>query len=157
MKPRKNKRMLTFIEVTGSRTPENLDRALIENSAASFHFEQAGNRRYLARVENNLGFLHYTIGRYPDAHQHLNHARRLFIELEDIGSVAQVDETRARIMLAEGNLREAERVIKAAVRVLERGGQQALLAEALTTQGTVMARIGNYSRARRGGPNHLPG
>jgi DNA-binding NtrC family response regulator len=51
-------------------------------------------------------------------------------------------------MLAEGNLREAERTIKSAVRVLERGGQQALLAEALTTQGTIMARMGNYGRAR---------
>jgi len=133
-------------------TPENredlLDRALIQYAAASFHFEQAGNRRYLARVENNLGFLHYTIGRYADAHQHLSRARRLFLELEDIGTVAQVDETRARTMLAEGNLREADRVIKAAVRVLERGGQQALLAEALTTQGTITARMGNFLRAR---------
>jgi CheY-like chemotaxis protein/tetratricopeptide (TPR) repeat protein len=125
-----------------------IDQALIENTAASFHFEQAGNRRYLARVENNLGFLHFTIGQFQDAHHHLNRARKLFIELDDIGTVAQVDDTRARAMLAEGNLREAERTIKSAVRVLERGGQQALLAEALTTQGTVMARMGNYSRAR---------
>jgi DNA-binding NtrC family response regulator len=51
-------------------------------------------------------------------------------------------------MLAEGKVHEADRVIKAAVRVLERGGQQALLAEALTTQGTVMARLGHYLRAR---------
>ena len=50
--------------------------------------------------------------------------------------------------MAEGNLREADRVIKAAVRVLERGGQQALLAEALTTQGTITARMGNFLRAR---------
>src|ERR1051325_6191615 len=35
-----------------------IDRALIEAAAASYHFEQAGNQRYLARVENNLGFLY---------------------------------------------------------------------------------------------------
>ena len=38
--------------------PENredyLDQALIEYAAASFHFEEAGNERALARVENNL-------------------------------------------------------------------------------------------------------
>jgi CheY-like chemotaxis protein/tetratricopeptide (TPR) repeat protein len=133
-------------------TPENrehyLDRALIEYAAASFHFEQAGNERYLARVENNLGFLFFTIRRYPDAHQHLDRARRLFLELKDVGTVAQVDETRARTLLAEGRIAEAERVIRSAVKVLERGGQQALLAESLTTYGTVMARLGNYARSR---------
>ena len=82
--------------------PENredyLDRALIEYAAASFHFEQAGNERYLARVENNLGYLFFTIGRYKEAHQHLDRARHLFVELNDIGTAAQVDETRARTL-----------------------------------------------------------
>jgi len=132
--------------------PENreeyLDRALIQYAAASFHFECAGNTRYQASVENNLGYLLLNLGRFSDAHKHLNHARKLFIELDDVGTAAQVDETRARTILAEGNLREADRVIKAAVRVLERGGQQALLAEALTTQGTITARMGNFLRAR---------
>ena len=52
--------------------PENredyLDRALMEYTAASFHFERAGNTRYLARVENNLGYLFFKIGKYDDAH-----------------------------------------------------------------------------------------
>src|ERR1041384_2007299 len=126
---------------TEENRQEYLDRALIETAAASYHFEQAGNRRYVARVENNLGFLYFTIGRYRDAHQHLNRARDLFIELNDTGTVAQVDETRARTFLAEGHVREAERLIKNVVRTLEKGGQQAVLAEALTTHGTVMARL----------------
>jgi CheY-like chemotaxis protein len=132
--------------------PENrvdyLDRALIQYTAASFHFEQAGNTRYQGSVENNLGFLFLNLSRFSDAHSHLNRARNLFIQLDDVGTVAQVDETRARAMLAEGNLREAERIIRSAVRVLERGGQQALLAEALTTHGTILARQGNHARAR---------
>lgn len=127
---------------------DHIDRALIEYTAASFHFEQAGNQRYLARVENNLGFLYFTISRYRDAHQHLDRARDLFIELEDTGTVAQVDETRARTLLAEGNARSAERLIKTVVKTLKKGGQQALLAEALTTHGTVLARLGKSSRAR---------
>ena len=133
-------------------TPENreeyVDRALMEYAAASFHFEQAGNRRYLARVENNLGFLHFTLKRYEDAHRHLDRARNLFLELNDIGTVAQVDETRARTLLAEGRLQEAQRMVKGAVKTLEKGGQQALLAEALTTQATIMARLGEHARAR---------
>ncbi len=125
-----------------------LDKALIEYSAASFHFEQAGNSRYLARVENNLGFLFFTIGRYKDAHAHLDRARHLFFQLKDVGTVAQVDETRARTLLAEGRDAEAERVVRSAVKTLERGGQQAVLAEALTTHGTALARLGKYSRAK---------
>ncbi len=132
--------------------PENredyLDRALIEYAAASFHFEQAGNRRYLARVENNLGYLFFTIGRYKEAHNHLNRARRLFLELRDVGTSAQVDDTRARVMLAEGRDREAERLARSSVKTLERGGEQALLAEALTTYGVALARTGKNALAR---------
>jgi CheY-like chemotaxis protein len=126
-----------------------LDRALIEYSAASFHFERAGNIRYVARVENNLGYLFYTIGRHDDAHRHLDRARQLFVELKDTGTVAQVDETRARTFLASGRFADAERVIRAAVRVLERGDEKAILAEAITTYGTVKARLGKFVRARQ--------
>ncbi len=127
---------------------ENVDRALIEYAAASFHFEQAGNDRYLARVENNLGYLYFTIGQYKDAHNHLDRARHLFLQLKDVGTAAQVDETRARTLLAEGHATEAERLVRSAVRTLERGGQQANLAEALTTQGIAQARLGHHPRSK---------
>ncbi|HMH44695.1 MAG TPA: tetratricopeptide repeat protein, partial [Pyrinomonadaceae bacterium] len=95
--------------------PENredyLDRALIEYAAASFHYEQAGNQRYQALVENNLGYLYYTIGRHKDAHKHLDRARNLFSNLKDIGRVALVDDTRARILLEENRPADAERLI----------------------------------------------
>ncbi|MFN2577051.1 MAG: tetratricopeptide repeat protein [Pyrinomonadaceae bacterium] len=132
--------------------PENredyLDRALIEYAAASFHFEQAGHERYQARVENNLGFLYFTIGRYKDAHKHLDRARHLFLNLKDLGMVAQVDETRARVLLSEDRLPEAERFIRQSIRTLERGDEQAALAEALTTYGVVLARLGRHARSR---------
>jgi len=127
---------------------EKMDRALIEFAAASFHFEQAGHHRYRARVENNLGFLFYTIRNFDEAHKHLNHARRLFLDLKDIGGAAAVDETRARALLAEGRLTEAERFAHTAVKALDFGGEQSLLAEALTTHGTVLACMGKTGRAK---------
>jgi len=133
-------------------SPENredyLDRALIEYAAASFHYAEAGNERALARVENNLGYLFFTIGRYKEAHNHLNRARRLFLDLRDLGTSAQVDDTRARLMLAEGRIREAERLARSSVKTLEHGGEQALLAEALTTYGVALARTGKNALAR---------
>jgi tetratricopeptide (TPR) repeat protein/CheY-like chemotaxis protein len=125
-----------------------VDQALIEYAAASFHFEQAGHTRYQASVENNLGFLYFTLGRFSDAHEHLDRARNLFIQIGDQVHLAQVNDTRARTLLAEDKLREAEKFAQSAVKTLEKGDEQALLAEALTTSGTIQARLGHHPQAR---------
>lgn len=140
---------LVLRSLAGAEQREDyFDRALIEYAAASYHFEQAGHQRYRARVENNLGYLFYTIKNFDEAHTHLNRARRLFLDLEDVGGTAGVDETRARALMAEGRLSEAERFAHTAVKTLERGGEQSMLAEALTTHGTVLARMGKIARAK---------
>jgi DNA-binding NtrC family response regulator len=133
---------------TSEQRVDYTDKALIEYAAASFHFEQAGHKRYCARVENNLGYLLFTLGRFIEAYEHLDQARRLFSSLKDSGSVAQVDETRAKALLAEGRNAEAEKVARSAVRTLEQGGEQSLLAEALTTYGMTLARLNHYQQAR---------
>jgi CheY-like chemotaxis protein len=123
------------------------DRALIEYAAAGFHFEEAGHARYAACVENNLGFLCSTIGRFADAHEHLDHAQLFFTSLKDDVHLAQVDETRARVMLAEGRVVEAEKTARRAVRTLEKGDEQSLLAEALTTHGISLVRLDHHEQA----------
>ncbi len=125
-----------------------IDQALIQYSAASFHFREAGHIRYLSRVENNLGFLFFTLRRFEDAGEHLHQARKLFVRLKDSGSIAQVDDTRARVFLARDKPEFAERIARSAVRRLEEGGQYALLAEALTTLGCALARLSQYHEAR---------
>lgn len=125
-----------------------IDRALIEYAAASYHFEQAGHLRYQACVENNLGFLFSTIGKFADAHDHLDRAQMLFTGLKDDVHLAQVDETRARIMLGEGRVLEAEKASRRAMHTLEKGDEQSLLAEALTTHGISMARLRHPEQAR---------
>jgi CheY-like chemotaxis protein/tetratricopeptide (TPR) repeat protein len=124
------------------------DRALIEYAAASFHFEQAGHTRYQGCVDINLGFLFSTLGRFAEAHEHLDRARNLFVRISDSVHLAQVNDTRARTLLAEGRLIEAGRFARSAVKTLEEGGEQALLAEALTTYGIILAHLGNYSRSK---------
>lgn len=125
-----------------------IEQAMVEHTEASAHFEQAGQTSYRARVENNLGFLLSTVGRFDEAHQRISLARRLFIELKDSGGVAQVDETRAQVLLAEGRIKEAERAINGAVGTLEKGGESGTLAEALTTQGLVWARLGRVEESQ---------
>jgi len=124
-----------------------LDRALVEYAAASYHFERAEHKAYLANVENNLGFLYFKINRCDEAHQHLDRARRVLVSLKDAGTVAQVDETRACVFLQQGRLNEAERAARSSVRSLEKSGRHALLAESLITHGKALARLGNHSAA----------
>lgn len=126
---------------------EYLDRALVEYAAASYHFEIAEHRNYLANVQNNLGILYFAINRFEEAHQHLDHARRLLDSLEDVTGVAQVDESRACVFLKQGQVIEAERIVRSAVHTQEQSGRHALLAEALITHGRALARLENYNEA----------
>jgi two-component system chemotaxis response regulator CheY len=132
---------------TVERREDYIDRALIEYTAASYHFEQAGHTRYQACVENNLGFLFGVIKKFSEGHEHLDRAQALFTSMKDDVHTAQVDDTRARVLLAEGRTAEAERLVRSAVQILERGGQQSLLAEALTTHGIALARTGSNNAA----------
>lgn len=126
---------------TSQNREEYIDRALVEYAAASFHLEQAGHYRFQARLENNVAFLFSSIGRFPEAHEHVNRARRLFVNLADHGGAAYADDTLAQIFLEEGKSAEAEKVARSAVQALRRGGEQAVLSEALTTHGKALARL----------------
>ena len=124
-----------------------IDRALVESEAASYHFEQAGHHRYRARTENNVGYMLQMLGRFQEAHEHLDRAARIFTNLKDHGSSAQVNDTRARVFLAQGRNREAERLARVAVRILEKGDESSRLAEALTTHAVALARLGQPEEA----------
>jgi len=124
-----------------------LDRASVEYAAASYHFELADHKRYRANLENNLGVIYFQINRCKEAHEHLDRARRMFASLKDKGAIAQVDETRARVLMKEKLYSEAEKVARSSVRTLERTDMQLPLVESLTTHGTALARLGNYSAA----------
>lgn len=132
---------------TAENRTDYTDRALLEYAAASFHYERAGHERYLATIENNIGFLFYTLGRYDDAHEHLTRARSLLARIGDQLRAAQVDETRARVLLGQGLAAEAERAVKEAVATFEQSEEPALLAEALTTQATALSRLNCVEQA----------
>ena len=124
-----------------------IDRALIEYAAASYHFERAEHRYYLANVENQLGLIYFSLNQYDEAHQHLDRARRVLVGLRDAGTVAQVDETRASVFLKQGRIAEAEAAARAAVHGQEKTDRHGLLAEALITHGRALARLKQYGAA----------
>jgi tetratricopeptide (TPR) repeat protein len=138
-------RGLVYRNVGGT---ENLDHALIEYSAASMHLANAGHIRHVAVVENNIGFIHMLLGRATESLTHLDKARGIFVSLKDSRMVAQVNDTRARVFLAEKRFADAERAILAAIATFEKGEDASLLAEALTTEGSIFAGSGKYDNAR---------
>jgi tetratricopeptide (TPR) repeat protein len=129
---------------TAEARADYLDQAIIEFTASVYHYEQAGHERYCARQINNLANLLRVVGRHEQAHEHLDRARTIFARLGDPASVAQVDETRARVLVAEQRYVEANQVIARSVETLERGGPSGLLADAYTVQGVVWSRLGAY-------------
>ncbi|MDQ1557566.1 MAG: hypothetical protein QOD32_626 [Pyrinomonadaceae bacterium] len=139
--------VLNYLNSTEYRE-DYIDQALIEYAAASFYFEQAGLIRYQACVENNLGFLFSTVRKFTEAHEHLDRAQALLTTLKDSVHLAQVDNTRAQVLLEQRKDGEAEKLVRGAVRVLERGGEQSLYAEALTTHGIALARLGKPKSAQ---------
>ena len=127
---------------TAERKTHLFDSAVIEYTASIYHYELAKHERYCARNLNNLAMLLYKLGRYEEAHEQLDRAGFIFTRLNDSGNLAQVDETRARVLVAERKYVEASRVLAGAIQVFEGGGESALLADALTLQGVVWARRG---------------
>lgn len=144
-----NELAITFEEMAASeKLADYFQRAIKEYIAADHHFKLAKNLPFRASVKNNIAVLLSNLSRFKEAHKYLSEARRLTASLGDKAKTAQIDWTRAEVLIAEGKLREAEAVARKAASILEKGGHQCLLADALITQGIALARAGNTERAQ---------
>jgi tetratricopeptide (TPR) repeat protein len=142
---------LAIVLVELSKYEEGNDyvqRAILEYQKADAQFKSAHNIVFRANVKNNVGELLYKISRFDEAHEYLGEARRLMAVLKDKVGIAQIDDTRAQVFLAEQKFTEAERVARSAVSSLERSGRQCLLADTLITHGIALARMGQRERAQ---------
>jgi tetratricopeptide (TPR) repeat protein len=133
-------------------TYENRDdyfqRAISEYQEADYHFKLAHNKVFQADVRNNVGFLLFKLRRFKEAHRYLDTARRLTVSVKNRIQTAEIDETRAQILIGERKLAEAEVVARSAVTVLQKSDQICLLAEALITHGIALARLKKTDRAQ---------
>lgn len=111
--------------------------------------EAVGHHRYVAVVENNVGFLLLSLGCYEESEKHLCRARKLFDSFSDLVRGAQVNETLARLYIQTKEYNLAHKVIERAVKTLAQTDGEALLSEALRTQGVLASRLGNYANAKR--------
>ncbi|HEX7999600.1 MAG TPA: response regulator [Pyrinomonadaceae bacterium] len=133
--------VLQRLALTEKRT-DYADRAIMEFTAAIYHCELAGHERYCGNAFNNVAMLLYQLDRYSEAHEHLNRAQAIFERHQDPGYLAQVNDTRARVLVAEQRYVEADRVLASVIQAFEQSGESALLVDALTIQGVVWSRLG---------------
>jgi tetratricopeptide (TPR) repeat protein len=127
---------------------DHLKEVLREYEEADQDFKLAHNIVFRADVKNNLGFLLYKLSRFKEAHEYLEQARRLRTSVKDKIGIAQIDDTRAQVLIAERKFKEAEEVVRHAVKVLGNSGHQCLLADSLITHGIALARLGKREQAQ---------
>ena len=133
-------------------TPENRDeylqRALRAYEEADTQFKLAHNVVFRANVKNNVGNVLRQLSRFKEAHRYLVEARRLSVGIRNKVQTAEIDDTRAQVFIAEGKLKQAEVVIRHAIKVLGKSGHQCLLADSLITHGIALARLGKREQAQ---------
>lgn len=133
---------------SSEKKEEYLRRAISEFEKADHQFKLARNSAFRASVKNNVGLILFNLSRYKEAHQYLAEARRISTIIRDKVRIAQIDDTRAQVFIAEKKYKDAEAVAKNAVRVLEKSGHQCLLADALITHGIALARLKRTEQAQ---------
>ena len=133
-------------------TPENraaqFRRILNENEEADRHFKLAHNSVFRAHVKNNIGNVLRELSRFRKAHEYLEQARRLTVSVKDKVKTAQVDESRAQLLIAERRYAEAESAARHAARTFEKSGHECFLADALITHGIALARLNQTEQAQ---------
>lgn len=139
--------LLQILATPENRT-EHFQRAVSEYEEADHHFRLARNPVFRADAKNNVGFLLFKLSRFKEAHAYLDEARRLTVSFKDKARTAQIDETRAQVLVAEGKFKDAELMARKAASASEKAGHQCLVADALITQGIALARSRKKERAQ---------
>jgi tetratricopeptide (TPR) repeat protein len=98
-----NELAITFRTIgTAENRRDYFQRALTEYRAAEHHFKLAKNYIYCASVKNNEAVVLSKLGRFKEAHKHLDQARLITVRLKDRTRTAQIDSTRAELLIAVG-------------------------------------------------------
>jgi len=144
-----NELAITFRTIgTAENRRDYFQRALTQYKAAEHHFKLAKNYIYCASVKNNEAVVLSKLGRFKEAHKHLDQARLITVRLKDRTRTAQIDSTRAELLIAEGQFQAAEAAARRAATALEKVGHGCWLADVLILKAIAQARLGKPARAQ---------
>ena len=125
-----------------------LRQALTEYEKADHHLKLTKNVFFRADLKNNVAFVLLQLRRFKEAHKYLDEARRLAVSVRDKLLVAQYDDSRAQVLIAERRFREAESIARSVVSVLTKTDRRVLLADALIIHGITLARLNQPERSQ---------
>jgi tetratricopeptide (TPR) repeat protein len=144
-----NELAITFRTIgTAENRRDYFQRALTEYRAAEHHFKLAKNYIYCASVKNNEAVVLSKLGRFKEAHKHLDQARLITVRLKDRTRTAQIDSTRAELLIAEGKFQAAEAAARRSATALEKVGHGCWLGDVLILKAIAQARLGKPARAQ---------
>ena len=132
---------------TAENQLDYFQRALTEYKAAEHLLKLGKNHVYRASIKNNQAVVLSKLGRFKEAHKHLDRARDITVRFRHRTLTAQFDSTRAELLIAEGKFKAAEAVAYRAALALERAGHRCWLVDALILQATALARLHKQVRA----------
>ncbi len=133
---------------TAENRPDYFQRALAEYRAAEHLCKAAKNYVYCASIKNNEAVVLSKLGRFKEAHKYLDQARLITVRLKDRTRTAQIDSTRAELLIAEGKFKAAEAAARRAATALEKSGQRCWLADVLILKAIAQGRLGKPARAQ---------
>jgi len=90
----------------------------------------------------------FKLGRFKEVHKHLDQARLITVRLKDRTRTAQIDSTRAELLIAEVKFHAAEAAARRAATALEKVGHGCWLADVLILKAIAQARLGKPARAQ---------
>jgi tetratricopeptide (TPR) repeat protein len=129
---------------------------------AKAYYEQINDERNVGRLLNNLGGLHFQLGKPERAVEHLKSAYRVLLEKGSEAEAANVVSSLAHVHLATGNVETAEEEARHALQILESredhlyeiAPTQLVLGRALMEQGR-FDEAGEYLRASESSAEQL--
>jgi tetratricopeptide (TPR) repeat protein len=124
-------------------------RALIEYEGACFHYESAGNDRFLGGAVNNLGCLLLQMGRPAEGLSKIERAISLAEKVKDKTRQAEYLESKAQTLIALHRFQDAEKAARRSVELLRFSGQHSLLAESLITHGLTLGKLNRTEDGER--------
>lgn len=124
------------------------DKAIIEFEGALICYETVRNSRSAVLARNNIGFLYYSIGLYDEALRTLEIAESQARQTRDKNHLSVVSDTLARTFIAKEDYRQAISIAAASVDYLKSFENSNLLATALITYATALARNGEIEKAK---------
>jgi len=132
---------------TAENQPDYFQRALTEYKAAEHQLKLAKNYVSAASVKNNEARVLTKLGRFNESHKHLDQARTITVRFKDRTRTAQIDSSRAELLIAEGRFKEAEAIARRAATSLQKVGHRCWLVDVLILQAIALARLNKQARA----------